>query len=215
MAGFFDDFKTPSGDWNVAALSMPLMAFGLATGTVGSFYSAKLQRRNLETQANLAEINARIAEGTAQSALLAGKSEVASLTLRAGKLKAAQRVSFARRGVDLGTGSAAEVAASTEIMKEIDKNTLDANAVRAAWGYRTQATNFENEAIMKRAAARSISPVTAAATTLLEGAGAVAGKWYQMNKVGAFNSPSNEVKAANDSPDPIFSLGTARRWWSE
>jgi hypothetical protein len=29
-------------------------------------------------------------------------------------------------------------------MGEIDKNTIAANAVRAAWGYRTQATNFRS-----------------------------------------------------------------------
>lgn len=214
MAGFFDDLFPSTGGVNLGALSVPMMAFGLASGTVGSFYSAKSTRRNLELQANLADINARMAETSAQSTLLAGQSEVASLTMRAGKIKAAQRVAMAKGGASLGTGSAAEVAASTEIMKEIDKNTLEANAVRAAWGYRTQATNFENEALMKRSAAKSISPIMAAATTLLEGAGTVSDKWYRLKRLGAFDTASNDVSKANDTEDPIYSLGSARRWWS-
>lgn len=214
MAGFFDDLFPASGGVNLGTLSMPMMAFGLATGTVGAFYSAKAQKINLDLQANLADINARMAESTAQSALLQGKSEVAALTLRAGKLKGSQRVALAKGGADLGTGSAAEVAASTEIMKEIDKNTIDANAVRAAWGYRTQATNFENEALIKRASSKAISPIQAAATTLMEGAGSVAQKWYTMKKLGMLDSPSGDVTEANKSDDPLFSLGTARRWWS-
>lgn len=48
-------------------------------------------------------------------------------------------------------GSAAEIQASTDIMKEIDMATVESNAVRNAFGYRTQAMNFENEALAKRA----------------------------------------------------------------
>ena len=47
---------------------------------------------------------------------------------------------------DLGVGNAAETLASTDIMKEVDANTTMANAIRNAWGYRMQGTNFTNEA---------------------------------------------------------------------
>ena len=69
-------------------------------------------------------------------------------------------------------------------------NTAEANAVRAAWGYRTQAVNTQNEALIKRSAASSISPMGSAATSLLGSATSVAGNWYQMNKMGLFDSPS-------------------------
>ena len=42
-----------------------------------------------------------------------------------------------------------------------------ANAVRSAWGYRTQAVNFENEALTKRATAGAINPFGSAAGSLL------------------------------------------------
>ena len=114
---------------------------GAASSAIGSYYSAATQKINLKTQANLADINARIAELGAQSALLQGQQQVGALTLNAGRLKSRQRAALAANGVDLGVGSAAEIQASTDIMKTIDANTLEANAVRTAWGMRTQATN--------------------------------------------------------------------------
>lgn len=164
---------------------------GMVTSAIGSYFSAAAQKAMLKGQAAIAETNARIAEMGAQSALNQGQQQVGQLTLRAGQIKSGQRAAMAANGIDLGEGNAAEVQASTDIMKEIDANTLTANAVRSAWGYRTQATNFENDAIMKRAQGSVISPFGSAATSLLNSAGSVARSWYMMNKgVGQDNTPS-------------------------
>lgn len=121
---------------------------GLASGAIGGYFSARTAKINAETQAVVADSNARIAELGAQSVLQQGEKQVGALTLKAGQLKGAQRASLAANGIDLGVGSAAEILASTEVMTEIDKNTLNANAVRTAWGYRAQATNYQAEAGM-------------------------------------------------------------------
>ena len=163
---------------------------GALSGAIGSFYSAKVAKINLEGQAFLADTNARIAELGAQSVLNQGQQEIGRLTMQAGKVKSAQRVALAANGVDLGEGNAAELQASTDIMKEIDRNTVEANAVRSAWGYRTQAVNSQNDAMVKRSTADTISPFGTAATSLLGSAGNVATSWYQLNKATA-NSPSN------------------------
>ena len=60
---------------------------GAASSAIGSYYSAAQQKINLKTQANLADINAKIAELGAQSALLQGQQQVGALTLNAGRLK--------------------------------------------------------------------------------------------------------------------------------
>lgn len=155
---------------------------GEASSAIGSYYSAAQQKINLKTQANLADINAKIAELGAQSALLQGQQQVGALTLNAGRLKSRQRAALAANGGDLGVGSAAEIQASTDIMKEIEANTLTANAVRSAWGYRTQAVNFQNEALAARATAGAISPGMSAVSSLLGSAGTVASSWYQYIK---------------------------------
>lgn len=182
---------TSASSVNLGQLGLGMQVIGAINGAIGSFYSAKHQISALEFQADMAEINARIAERGAQSVLDQGQRQIGQLTLRAGQLKSSQRAALAANGIDLGVGNAAEIQASTDIMKEIDKNTLEANAVRSAWGYRTQAASLVNEAVVKRGTADGISPFGAMTSSMLGSAGGVATSWYQLNKAGAFNSPSN------------------------
>jgi hypothetical protein len=155
---------------------------GALTSSIGSYYGAATQKAMLSGQAGVADINARIAELGAQSALMQGQRQIGSLTLKAGQLKGRQRAALAANGVDLGVGSAAELQASADTMKEIDKTTLELNAILNAWGYRNQAINFQNEALVRRATARAISPFGSAMTSLLGSAGQVAGSWYALSK---------------------------------
>lgn len=167
---------------------------GGVTSAIGGYFSAATQKATLKGQAAVADTNARIAELGAQSALYQGQQQVGALTLKAGQLKSSQRAALAANGVDLSVGSAAEIQASTDIMKEIDANTLIANAVRTAWGHRTQAVDFQNEALIKRATAGALSPFGAAASSLLGSATTVASSWYSLNKSGALKGTVFELK---------------------
>jgi hypothetical protein len=177
----------------IASTALTMQIGGAVTSGIGSYMGAKNQKATLGAQAAVADTNARISELGAQGELRRGQGQVASLTLKAGQLKSAQRARLAANGVDLGQGSAAEVQASTDLMKEIDVNTLTANAVQSAWGYRTQGTNFTNEGITRRAAAKGISPLGSAATSLMSSAGQVASSWYSMNKSGALKGTMYEA----------------------
>jgi hypothetical protein len=176
--------------------------------------NAKSQKQTLTYQSNVASLNAehakfvgdtnaRIAELGAQSVLYQGERQVGALTMRAGNLKSAQRATMAANGIDLGSGNAAEVQASTEIMKEVDKTALEANAVRSAWGYRMQGTeaqnnanqqalNYETSAEFGSVAARNTnapqrgvdtSVFGAGASSLMSSAGTVAKSWYQSSRM--------------------------------
>lgn len=166
---------------------------GAATSAIGSYFSSATQKASLKGQAAIADTNARIAELGAQSVLSQGQHQVAALTLQAGHLKSGQRTAMAANGIDLGAGSAAEIQASTDIMKDIDKYTLEANAVRNAWGYRAQSVNFQNEALTKRTTANAISPFGATVSSLLGSASSVASTWYAVNKSGALKGSMFEL----------------------
>ncbi|MHB1091452.1 virion core protein, T7 gp14 family [Thiobacillus sp.] len=168
---------------SLANLSLGLQTAGAVSGAIGGFYSARMTKNQLAFEADMSRINARIAELGARSAFERGQKEVASLTMQAGQLKARQRASMAANGIDLGEGNAAELQASTDLMREIDKQTIEANAVRSAWGYRTEATNLQSAALMKEGSAAGISPFGAGMSSLLTGAGQVASSWYQMNEL--------------------------------
>lgn len=193
----------------IAAASLGLKSGSAASSTVGSYYSSATKRIALDAQADIADINARIAELGAQSELQRGQQQVAALTLQSGQVKSRQKVALAANGVDIGEGSAAEIQASTDIMKDIDSNTLTANAIRSAWGYRTQAVSMQNEATSLRATSSAISPLLDAGTTLLGGAGSVASSWYSMSKNGQLES---DIDKANKTSDPVGSLIQSRGW---
>lgn len=173
-----------------------MMAFGAIQGMIGTYYSAKTQQYQLESaklsyelQRDMSEINARQAESQAQAILLAGENQKAQITLRAGKIKSMGRASMAARGITLGVGSAAESIATVDLMKEIDSLTINANTVRAAAAARTQAVNYQNQALMQGVsasaagmAAGQVNPFMSAANSLIGSATSIASSWYASNR---------------------------------
>lgn len=162
--------------------SVGLQIAGTANNAVSAYYGAKGQKQALNFQAQMDDINARLAESSAQTILFQGQREEQHSRLQTAQLKGSQRVALAANGVDLAEGSAAELLTTTDVMGEVDANTIRANAVRAAWGQRSQGTNMQIEAMGKRSAARAISPNSAATSTLLSGATQVASTWYMGTK---------------------------------
>jgi hypothetical protein len=159
---------------------------GAGMSMVGAYGAARSAQVEARTQAFIDELNAQQAEKGAQSSLQAGERQQQAILLHGAQVKSAQTASMAANGVDLSSPSAVNVLSSTDLMKQVDANTANANAVRSAWGYRVQETNYLNDARMKRATADAISPLFAAGTSLLGSATKVAGSWYAMKMAGAF-----------------------------
>lgn len=168
---------------SATALGMSALSGGM--NALGAYTSARQTRDTLDYQAQLADINAGLSEQAAQAELQRGQREERSVRLRTAQLKSTQRTALAANGVDLGEGSARDILTSTDVMGEADANTAAANAVRAAWGYRVQGSNYQSEARVKRAQADGINPMFAASTSLLGSATNVAGMWGNMKRMGA------------------------------
>lgn len=187
-----------------ATAALGAQGFGAASSAVSSYYSAQSQKASLGLQATIADINAHTAESTAQQALYSGQRQEQASRLRTANLKGQQTASLAANGIDLGQGSALRILTDTDTFGQIDANTIQANAIRSAWGYRTQATNYQNQALQSRSAAGAISPGMSLATSLLGGATQVAGSWYSFNKAGAF--PSKPQAPQSDPLDGLLTL---------
>jgi hypothetical protein len=170
---------TATGIGNVG---VGMMALGMLSSANAAKESAHASQINLRYQAGMDEINARLDESNAEAALIAGQREAVNSGLKTGALKSAQRVAMAANGLDLGSDTAVNILTSTDVMGEIDKNQIESNAIRAAWGYRTSAGNSRNSAAMKRVTASGINPDMAWNTSLVAGAGSVATSWYTVNK---------------------------------
>lgn len=172
-------------DANTAATAS---LWGQGTGAVTAAIGAYASMQSNRYQARIADSNARLAELGAQAALLQGQHQEMQSRLDTANLKSRQRAGFAASGVDLGEGSTVRTLTSTDLLGRVDADTIHANAVRAAFGYRTQSLNYSNDAAMRRAGPGGVQ---AAATSLLGSTGQVAASWYQFNKEGAFNTPTN------------------------
>lgn len=166
---------------------MGLQAAGVGMSTASAIGSASAQRDALGYQAGIADINAKLAEASAQQELARGRSEERQLQLQAENMKGSQRAAMAANGIVLGEGTAKNIVESTDYMAEQDMATIRANAARAAFGYRTQGMNYQAQAAGQRAQAAGISPFMQGASTFLTGAGSVGSNWYQMKKAGAFD----------------------------
>lgn len=170
----------------------------------------KAQKLELDLKATISGINARLAETAAQTTLLTGQRQEQGQRLKTAQLKSTQRNQMAARGIDLGSDTATNILTTTDVMGEIDANTIEANAVRAAWGYRTEGVNYQIDAAMasangnmavananaNAAANMSGAPSTsyarvstgsAVASSLLGAATNIASTYYTLNKAGAFS----------------------------
>jgi hypothetical protein len=102
-------------------------------------------------QASMAERNARIAEDDAQNELVLGQKQEQGSRLNYARLKSTQRASLAANGVALDEGSALHILTDTDYLSDVDADTIHANAVRSAFGYRVEAQGHLLEADFARA----------------------------------------------------------------
>lgn len=143
----------------------------------GAYFQASGQKTALNTSAFMSDLNAKQSEQQARDALDAGAHEAQASMLNTAQTKSTQRANMAANGIDLSSESAQDVFNSTDYLGAVDKNTIEANAMRSAWGYRTEATNERSKALTDRATAKAISPTASAVTSLLGSAGSVSDQW--------------------------------------
>lgn len=156
-----------------------MMLAASAASAVGAANSASAQQAGLNYQADVAANNAQIAEWQAQDAIRQGQEQEQSSRLQYAATKGTQRAALAANGVALDEGSAVDILTSTDYLNEMDASTIQANAARSAWGYRTQGTNYRDNATSLRAGAGAISPGSAAGMSLLGSASQMSQTWYR------------------------------------
>ena len=164
--------------------AMYFMAAGAGANAAGAEQGARAQKASLLYDAQVSSNNAQIAEWQAQDAAAQGGAQVQAIQMNAMATKSSQRATMAANGIDTTEGSANNVLTSTDYLAAVDENTARDNALKAAWGYRTQAAGYRDASANARATADGINPGKAAFLSLLGSSGQVASSWYSMNKAG-------------------------------
>ena len=162
-----------------------MLGASVVNQAIGAYYAAeatkyqlKSQASALDFQAEISRRNASMAQSQAADIMVAGQREVGRLTMQRGQEAAQARARVGARGIQGGVGSVAEVAASEDVIKQIEVLTMNSNTVRAAGAARMQSTNYQAQALAQRTSAQNMrrtAGVTNAygqiAGTLLGGAG--------------------------------------------
>ena len=145
-------------------------------------YKLRSQALNFEHQRDMAKLNKRMLESQAQHIGRAYNKQIAIRTLKAGQAISSTKASFAARGIQMGVGSTANVFASAELVKEIDRLTMNTNKVRAMNNQRLRAVNMGIRGDMLGVSANNIfstasavSPFMNMTSTLLTGATNIVG----------------------------------------
>ena len=118
-------------------------------GAQGARAGGEASAQAAQYQAQVARNNATIANQNADAEVQAGQQRTQTQALKGaatgGRIKAAQ----AANNVDVNTGSAVDVQVSQREQAKLDSETELHNSQLQAYGYRTQATNFNAEAGLK------------------------------------------------------------------
>lgn len=124
---------------SVAAIPFVLMG---AQGLMG----AKSAQETGAAQASAARQNAAYSDIAASDSIKRGATDEDQQRLQTMGAIGTQRAGFAANGVDVNSGSAANIQDDTAQLGEFDALTIRNNAAKEAWGYRTQSQTFRESA---------------------------------------------------------------------
>ena len=212
-----------------AAAAAPYAAAAGGAAAVGglalSYQASKVQQAGAEAtaqaNANASNYAAKVAENNAvaerqnaERAVEAGQVKATNASIKNASTVARVAGGMAANGVDINTGSSVDVQESQRRTGVLDAETVLNNAQLEAYGYRTQATNYENQATLDRAQAgnarvaggiASDGIAAKADASLLSDASSLAYKWTTSGaKTGSSSAVPAYGTAGNDpAPDNL------------
>lgn len=140
----------------LSTTALAILAGGNAlNGFLGSRASATAAKQQGNYEASVLEGNALIADQQAADAVAIGKDQESRHLLEVRKLIGSERTASAASGVDISSGSAADIQSDSAFLGELDRVTIENNAKRQAWGFTVEANDLRNRAKLTRAGARN------------------------------------------------------------
>lgn len=155
-----------------------------AAGTlqaVGQIQEGQAAKQAADYQSQVSKNNAQQATWAADDARSRGEQEVMRLQQQSALIKGNQRATAAARGVEVDTGSAANILQDTAGATAMDTLTIRTNAERQAVGYQNQSNEFLGDSQLQKAAGANAraGSYLAAGGTLLNTTATVSDRWYR------------------------------------
>lgn len=172
----------------MSAISMASSAGGGILSASGAMSEGKSQRQMYDYQAQVARINAQIDRQNADWERDKGVLEGAQYGLKAAQQFGAIRSGQAASGLDVNSGSAAEVQTSQRKLIRMDDSMIRANAAKTAYNYDVKASQDENQATVYNIAGANAEKAgkIKALGSIIGSVGSVASKWTAGSQAGIY-----------------------------
>lgn len=154
-------------------LPMILAAAGTAMNVVGALKEGQSASQNYAYQAQVAKYNA-------DASIRAGEIDATTQGMKTRAQVGAIKAGEAAAGVDVNSGSAADVAAAQEGLGTLDALTIRSNAAARAFGFRSDANMLNKQSGDARSAG-----FLKATSSLIGGAADTYGKFADWQRTGA------------------------------
>lgn len=191
----------------MAALTT-LALLAVAAAKTGIDYSSqRAAARSVDAQGGaqgaLLDKNADLADAQAADAITRGNQDAGRVIRQSRLLSGSQRAALAAQGINVDSGSAADVVTGDAKLGETDALTIRNNAHRDAWGFQQQASGYRMQADWARQSGHNQAQGIRRQSvgTLLGGAGELANIWASAPKsVGAGSGGSSSPPAVPKAP---------------
>lgn len=186
----------------MAVGSIGASVLGAGVGVMGAknqgqaaLFQGEAQSQQYMYQAGLAELNQKLALENADYTRNAGEVEAQRLGLRGRDVIGKTIAGRGASGLDIGSGSSADVIDSERMISSYEQATSRANTARAAYGSEVEAYQQGKQAEMYKKSATNARIAaqygkTAAdygvATSIIGGASSVSSKWLEGRQKGLF-----------------------------
>lgn len=189
----------------LAEVGIGLAAVGTATSVAGQLQSASAQKASADYQSKVAIGNQTIATQNADFAAAEGEQQAAVQEQKTRAQEGSILAGQASSGVDVNSATDKAVRASESELGALDANTIKSNAIRQAYGFETQATNFGNSASADTATAGNdqTSGFFGGASGLLSGAGSAGQNYAKAIGSGSGIDSSSDNITGNGGNDNI------------
>ena len=161
----------------------------LASGVMGAVSASKTaaaEQANANYQSQVAANNAQLATRQAQVTSAAGAQQASNSSMQGRAIEGQIVANQAASGVDVTTGSNAQVQQSQGMLTQLNANTIRSNAANQSYSYMTQATSdtAQSGLYSQQANQAAASAPFGIASSLLSGASGVTKQFQQWQSVG-------------------------------
>lgn len=188
---------------SIATMSMGLSGAGTGLSVASALFGGKAKSEGYLYQAGVAKMNEKIQKQNAEWARTTGERENLHLGMKQGQRAGAIVAGQGASGIDLHSEGSKAVRGSQATVDRMDREQLQANVARRAYGYDMAAFSegLKADAYTKASKNAKTEGYIKAATSLVSGATSVASKWYQGRDAGIWGSDEGLTTSDRDLPD--------------